>query len=108
MPGQRSFSKVSSGAIKLHFSHTDGGLVVKGDKPGEFAVAGKDRQWHWADAKVDGDSVIVSSALVPDPQAARYAWQANPAATLYNGAGLPAVPFRTDNWPGDHRESKPW
>jgi len=96
------------GALKLHFRHTDGGLVIKGDKPAEFAVAGKDRHWHWADARVEGDSIIVSAAGVPDPQAARYAWQANPAATLYNGAGLPAVPFRTDNWPGVTANHKPW
>jgi sialate O-acetylesterase len=96
------------GALKLHFSHTVGGLVVKGDKLEEFAVAGRDRQWHWADAKVEGDSVVVSSPMVSDPQAARYAWQANPAATLYNGAGLPAVPFRTDNWPGITGNHKPW
>src|SRR5208282_3935489 len=96
------------GALKLHFSHTDGGLVVKGDKLEEFAVAGRNRQWHWADAKVEGDSVVVSSPMVSDPQAARYAWQADPAATLYNGAGLPAVPFRTDNWPGITGNHKPW
>ena len=87
------------GALRLSFQHTEGGLVVKGDKLGEFSVAGKDRKWHWADAKIEGDSVIVSSTDVPEPVAARYAWQANPLATLYNGAGLPAVPFRTDDWP---------
>jgi len=96
------------GALKLHFNHTDGGLVVKGDKPAEFSVAGKDRRWHWADARVEGDSIIVSSPSVSDPQAARYAWQANPAAALYNGAGLPAVPFRTDDWPGITANHKPW
>jgi sialate O-acetylesterase len=96
------------GALKLRFNHTDGGLVVKGDKLEEFSVAGKDRKWHWADAKVEGDSVVVSSPMVPDPQAARYAWQANPAATLFNGIGLPAVPFRTDNWPGLTDARKPW
>ena len=94
------------GALKLHFDHTDGGLVVKGDKLGEFSVAGDDRNWHWADARIEGDVVIVSSPSVPSPIAARYAWQSNPAATLYNGAGLPAVPFRTDDWPGvtDHNK----
>ena len=88
------------GALKLHFDHADGGLVVKGDKLGEFSVAGDDHKWHWADARIQGDSVIVSSSAVPDPKAARYAWQSNPAATLFNGAGLPASPFRTDDWPG--------
>ena len=87
------------GALKLSFQHTEGGLVVQGDKLGEFSIAGKDRHWHWADAKIEGDSVVVSSPEVPEPVAARYAWQANPLATLYNGAGLPAVPFRTDDWP---------
>jgi sialate O-acetylesterase len=53
------------GALRLYFNHTEGGLVVKGDKPAEFAVAGKDHHWHWADAKVEGDSIIVSSPSVP-------------------------------------------
>jgi sialate O-acetylesterase len=96
------------GALKLHFSHTDGGLVVRGDKLAEFTIAGKNRQWHWAEARVEGDSVVVSSPIVSDPQAARYAWQANPVATLYNGAGLPAVPFRTDHWPEITENHKPW
>jgi sialate O-acetylesterase len=89
------------GAIKVRFLHTDGGLVVQGDDPvGEFAIAGTDRVWHWATAKIDGNHIIVSSPDVPDPVAVRYAWQANPLANLYNGGGLPAVPFRTDDWPG--------
>jgi sialate O-acetylesterase len=87
------------GRLRLHFTHTDGGLVVRGPRLGEFSLAGADRVWHWADAQLDGDTVIVTSAAVPDPVAARYAWQANPLATLGNGAGLPAAPFRTDDWP---------
>jgi len=96
------------GALKLHFKNTDGGLAVKGDKLEEFSVAGEDRKWHWADAKVEGDCVVVSSSAVVKPVAARYAWQANPTATLFNGVGLPAVPFRTDNWPGMTENAKPW
>jgi sialate O-acetylesterase len=88
------------GAMRLHFIHADGGLLAKGGKAEEFSVAGADRKWFWADARIDGDSVVVSSPAVPEPKAARYAWQSNPAATLFNGAGLPAVPFRTDDWPG--------
>jgi sialate O-acetylesterase len=87
------------GALRLHFAHTDGGLIAKGNQLAEFSVAGADRNWHWAEAKIDGDSVIVRSDQVPEPVAARYAWQANPAATLFNGIGLPATPFRTDDWP---------
>ena len=86
------------GALKLSFSNTEGGLVVRGQTLGEFSIAGPDRKWHWADAKVQGTSVVVSSPSVPMPVAARYAWQGNPLATLYNDAGLPAVPFRTDDW----------
>jgi sialate O-acetylesterase len=86
-------------AIRLSFDHTDGGLAVHGEKLAEFSIAGADRKWHWADAKIDGNQIIVSSPEVTDPVAVRYAWQSNPAATLFNGAGLPAVPFRTDNWP---------
>jgi len=87
-----------SGALKIHFVHIDGGLVAKDGKPGEFSIAGKDRKWYWADARIEGDTVVVSSPQVPDPEAVRYAWQSYPTATLFNGAGLPAVPCRTDNW----------
>lgn len=95
-PTFKSVEKIP-GALKIHFTHTDGGLVVKGDKLGEFSIAGKDRKWHWADAKIEGNTIVVSSPEVPNPVVVRYAWQANPEATLYNGAGLPAVPFRTDD-----------
>jgi sialate O-acetylesterase len=97
-----------SGSIRLHFTHTDGGLVVKGDKLGEFAIAGDDRQWHWADAHIEGNTVVVSSPSVPNPKEVRYAWQSNPSATLFNGAGLPAVPFRTDIWPGMTESHRPY
>lgn len=95
-----AFTRAESlpGALRLHFTHADGGLVVKGDKPGEFSIAGADRIWHWAEARLEGDTVIVSSPAVREPVAVRYAWQANPLATLFNSAGLPATPFRTDDW----------
>jgi len=86
------------GALRVHFTSTDRGLVVKGEKLGEFSVAGADRVWRWAEARLEGDTVVVSSPAVPEPVAVRYAWQANPLATLFNGAGLPAAPFRTDDW----------
>jgi len=84
------------GALKLHFKNADGGLVVKGEKLGEFSIAGSDKKWLWAEAKIEGDTIIVSSSQVKEPKFVRYAWQANPLATLFNSAGLPAVPFRTD------------
>ena len=96
------------GAIRLKFAHTDGGLVAKGGKLEEFSVAGEDRKWVWADARIEGDSIIVSSPEVPDPMQVRYAWQSNPAATLFNGAGLPATPFRTDHWPGKTEGARPY
>jgi sialate O-acetylesterase len=95
------------GGLRLHFTGVDGGLVVHGQELGEFSVAGADRKWSWAKARIEGDSVVVSSPDVPAPVAARYAWQANPEATLFNGAGLPAVPFRTDDWPFVDGVSKP-
>jgi sialate O-acetylesterase len=96
------------GAIRVHFAHTDGGLVVKGEKLGEFSIAGEDKKWYWADARIEGDTVVVSSAAVPTPKEVRYAWQSNPAATLFNGAGLPAAPFRTDTWPGITESHRPY
>jgi sialate O-acetylesterase len=96
------------GSIRLHFAHSAGGLVVKGDKLEEFSIAGEDRKWVWADARIDGDNVVVSSSSVPNPTQVRYAWQSNPAATLYNGAGLPASPFRTDTWPGKTEGHRPY
>ena len=97
-----------SGSIRLHFAHTDGGLVVKGTKLEEFAIAGEDRKWVWADAQIKGKTIIVSSPSVPNPKEVRYAWQSNPAATLFNGAGLPAGPFRTDTWPGMTDSQRPY
>jgi sialate O-acetylesterase len=96
------------GAIRLHFVNTDGGLMVKGPKLGEFVVAGDDRKWYWADAHLEGGNIVVSSSSVPNPKEVRYAWQSNPAATLFNGAGLPAGPFRTDTWPGITETQRPY
>jgi sialate O-acetylesterase len=98
----------AKGALKLHFDHNDGGLVVKGDKLGEFQIAGADRKWYWADARIEGATVLVSSHSVPKPVAVRYAWQSNPLATLFNGAGLPAEPFRTDDWPAMTASHEPY
>ena len=86
-------------SIELRFAHADGGLEAKGGKVEGFSIAGADRKWYWAEARIKGDSVIVSSPSEPRPKEVRYAWQSNPAATLFNGAGLPAGPFRTDDWP---------
>ncbi len=71
------------------------------------AIAGKDHKWYRADAKIRGNAIVVSAPMVPEPEAARYAWQSFPVANLYNGAGLPMVPFRTDDWPGITGGPKP-
>ena len=90
---------VEGSAIRLKFTHLGGGLVAKGGPLQQFAIAGADQNFVWADARIDGDTVIVSSKDVSAPVAVRYAWADNPAGcNLYNQAGLPASPFRTDNW----------
>ena len=69
------------------------------DKLIGFYVAGADRKWVEADAKIDGVGVVVSSPQVPQPTAVRYGWAHSPRCNLYNKEGLPAAPFRTDDWP---------
>ncbi|HOM99068.1 MAG TPA: sialate O-acetylesterase [Acidobacteriota bacterium] len=97
---------VRGSAVRIHFDHTDGGLTARGGDLRGFAIAGRDRVFHWADARIEGDTVIVSSPEVPEPVAVRYAWADNPVCNLYNNAGLPAVPFRTDFWPGATRNQR--
>lgn len=114
-------------ALRLRFTHTDGGLVarplpatyqprstdaatrplprhVPGSQLEGFAVCGADGRWVWADASIDGDTVLVRAAGVESPTAVRYAWSDNPVCNLYNGAGLPAAPFRTDRQPLSTRD----
>lgn len=90
--------KVKGSEVVLEFSHADGGLVAKDGELKGFVIAGEDKQWKPAQAKIDGGKVIVSSAEVKQPVAVRYAWENNPECNLTNGAGLPASPFRTDDW----------
>jgi len=101
--------KVEGGAIRVKFTHADG-LHAKAGPLQRFAIAGADKKFVWADAKIDpstssglaGDSVVVSSPQVPQPVAVRYAWADNPdGCNLYNSAGLSASPFRTDDWPAN-------
>ena len=84
------------GALRLQFSHLGGGLVAKDGALKTFELAGADGKFQPAEASIRGDSVIVTSAAVPAPTAARYAWSNYPeGANLFNAAGLPAAPFRT-------------
>lgn len=94
-------SLMQDGAVRVTFDQAGAGLKARdGTALKRFEIAGADRVWHWADAKIDGtDSVIVSSAEVKQPVAVRYAWAANPeGANLVNSDGLPASIFRTDDW----------
>ena len=97
--------KTDGDKIRVKYTHAEGGLVARGaDKVQGFAVAGKDRKFHWADAVIDGNTLVVSSPQVPEPVAVRYAWADNPVCNMYNKAGLPASPFRTDDWPGTEQK----
>ena len=93
--------ETSGNQIVLHFDNIGGGLVAKGGEALKgFAIAGADKKFVWADARIVGDTVVVSSPEVQAPVAVRYAWADNPICNLYNKADLPASPMRTDDWPG--------
>lgn len=94
-------SKIDGNAIRVTFDQAGAGLASKDGEPLQrFEIAGKNRQWHWAKATLDGkDSVLVRSPDVAAPLAVRYAWAANPeGANLVNSEGLPTSVFRTDHW----------
>ncbi len=121
--------RVEGDKIRLTFDHADGGLVatkipethilkslsnqtapLKRNSPASslegFQICGQDGQWLWADAKIEGNEVIVWSPHVAQPSAVRYAWANNPTCNLFNKAGLPAGPFRTDNFPLSTKDVK--
>lgn len=92
--------RVLSGEIRLRFGHSKGGLkTFDGLPPTGFTIAGADHKFHAATAKLDGSRIVVSSPEVPKPFAVRYGWNDFPTVNLVNSAGLPASPFRTDDWP---------
>jgi sialate O-acetylesterase len=89
---------VKGDKIEITFTNTGGGLTTNdGEAPAEFAIAGADKRFVWANAKIENGKVVVWSAEVPNPLYVRYAWADNPVnPNLYNKEGLPASPFRTD------------
>lgn len=91
---------IEGNKVRIKFTHLGQGLAARhSDKLQGFIIAGVDKKFHWADAVIDGDSVVVSSAAVPQPASVRYAWANNaPWANLFNKDGLPAQTFRTDDW----------
>ncbi len=99
-PIYKSF-KIKDQEISISFKNANGGLIARDTgKLLGFAVAGADKKFYWADAKIMGNKIIVHSSAVKSPIAVRYAWANNPVCNLYNNAGLPASPFRTDYWKG--------
>jgi sialate O-acetylesterase len=123
--------QIDGNKIRLRFQHTDDGLAAAALPPvydvetllhltaplvrnspksqlEGFAICGADRKWTWAEAKIDGDSVVVWSDDVGSPVAVRYGWADNPTCNLTNGAGLPASPFRTDDFPAVTRDVVDW
>ena len=92
---------VQDGQCRLRFSHAAGGLATFDHQPLRgFAIAGEDHKFVWAQARIIGNEIHLSSPSVPYPVAVRYGWADNPGCNLSNAAGIPASPFRTDKWPG--------
>ena len=95
--------EVSGPAIRLKFSHLGGGLVAKDGPLKWLSIAGADGKFVPGEAKIEGDTVVVTGAGVTAPAAVRYAWDSYPeGCNLYNAAGLPAAPFRTDRFPYEY------
>ncbi|MFC1558439.1 sialate O-acetylesterase, partial [candidate division KSB1 bacterium] len=101
-----SSMRIIGDRIHIKFDHIGNGLTINGKELKGFAIAGKDREFVWAKAEIKDDKVIVWSQEVPNPISVRYGWGKNPVCNLYNEEGLPASPFRTDNWPGVTRDAK--
>jgi sialate O-acetylesterase len=91
-------AEVNGNKVVLHFSDVGSGLIsIDGEELSQFAIAGADKKFTWAKAKIENNTVVVWSDTIPNPAYVRYAWADNPdGANLYNKEGLPASPFRTD------------
>jgi sialate O-acetylesterase len=99
-PLYKSFQKEGN-RIRIDFTNTGSGLTTKdGKEVTGFAIAGKNKQFYWATTTIKGNEIIVFSDRVDEPVAVRYAWADNPECNLINAEGLPAIPFRTDEWKG--------
>ena len=91
--------KFENGKAVVRFTETAGGLKTDCGALTGFVIAGSDKKFYFADAKIDGDTVVVASPQVPEPVAVRYGWADLPKVNLFNAADLPASTFRTDDWP---------
>jgi sialate O-acetylesterase len=90
---------MKDGRAILSFTHADSGLEAHGGKLTGFEICGEDKKFTWAEAAISGSQVIVSNPAVPRPVAVRYGWSDFPVVNLFNKDGLPASPFRTDDFP---------
>ena len=98
---------VDGNKIRLKFEFADGLKTTNGEAPHYFSIAGQDKEFIWAEAKIEGDEVVVMSDQVENPKAVRYAWANNPeGCNLTNESGIPASSFRTDSWPGVTENNK--
>ena len=88
-----------NGKVVLRFDHVGKGLEARGGELKSFAVCGDDKKFVWAKAEIAGDTVVVSSGEVANPVAVRFGWADCPVVNLWNKDGLPASPFRTDDYP---------
>ncbi len=91
--------RIEGNKIRIGFTHTGSGLTARNGKLGDFVIAGEDQNFVEAQAEIDGDTVVVRADSIRDPKAVRYDWTDWTGATLMNKEGLPASPFRTDDWP---------
>ncbi|MGI8785908.1 MAG: sialate O-acetylesterase [Acidobacteriota bacterium] len=91
--------KIDGNRVVLSFDHVGGGLEARGGELRSFAIAGADGKFAWAAARIEGDRILVTSPEVSNPVAVRFGWADYPVVNLWNRAGLPAVPFRTDDFP---------
>jgi sialate O-acetylesterase len=96
---QYASMKVEKSRVRLTFDHAGDGIVSKNGPPAEFVVAGPDHKFYPATAKIDGNTVVVSSREVKEPVAVRYAWANSAMGNLFGKSGLPVSSFRTDDWP---------
>jgi sialate O-acetylesterase len=100
---------LEDGSVRIQFTDTGKGLQHSDPYPlSHFTIAGKSREFVPASARIVGkDTVLVSSSLVRNPEAVRFGWHETAAPNLVNSAGLPAIPFRTDDWPVQNTRPKP-
>jgi sialate O-acetylesterase len=84
--------------MRVNFATLASPLVLRGETTAAFEIAGSDRVFHPASARIEGETLLVASASVKEPFAVRYAWANAPVAALFNAEGLPAAQFRSDHW----------